>query len=221
MKTFSLLGERIMMGKTISEWRNLLDIKIVDYDSLYNKIAKEFNSSLIGFRWNQNLFYAPQWLKRSDEHYWVVVVRNPLDRTVSNIKTHGWNIQDCVNLSVELDKKVWTLKNQYPDRLILVYYEDLISDPQNEMKNFFSKINFQVNQINTENLIGADNQPYRNQGWRVKREKGDHRRGTEFQNFYKSSVNQYSNLLKPEHITLLESNLSGLKIFSRYFKDEI
>ena len=195
-------------------------MEFADYDSLYNRVAKKFNSDLIGFRWNQNLFYAPQWLNRSKEHYWVAVVRNPLDRSVSNIRTHGWNFQDCIGLSVELDKKFWKLKKYYPDRLIVVYYEDLIKDPEKEMKNFFSKINFNITDINTTNLLGANNKPYRNQGWRVKVKNGDHRKGSEFQSFYKTSINQYTNLLAPNQIAELKSNLSGHKLFSRYFKDE-
>ena len=219
MKVFSSrhAGERIMMGKSFSEWKKILNTEIVDYDSLYNRIAKEFNSDLIGFRWNQNLFYAPQWLNRSNQHYWAVVIRNPLDRTASNLKTHGWKFNDCVKLSQELDRKFWILKEKYPDRLILVHYEDLINDPQGQMKTFFSKIDFEVNQIDTENLIGANNQPYRNQGWRVKREKGDHRKGTKFQNFYKTSVNQYENLLTHNQIATIKEKLSDLRLFSRYF----
>ena len=219
MKVFSSpnLGERIMMGKDFSEWQNILYKKVVDYDSLYDRIAKEFKAELIGFRWNQNLFYAPQWLNRSSDHYWVVVVRNPLDRTASNIKTHGWKFDDCLKLSVELDRKFWTLKKHYPDRLLLVYYEDLIDNPQEQMRDFFAKMNFEVSDIDTTNLIGANNKHYRNQGWRVKIKKGDHRKGMKFENFYKTSVNQYKDLLTPRQIAELKMKLSGLKMFSRYF----
>ena len=222
IKTFSapFAGERIMMGKTFSEWKKILNIEFTNYDLLYDNIAKEFNSDLIGFRWNQNLFYAPRWLSRSKQHYWVVVVRNPLDRTVSNLKTHNWTFNDCVKLSQELDRKFWILKERYPNRLLLIYYEDLVSDTKNEMQSFFSKINFQIDQINTENLIGANNQPYRNQGWRVKKEKQDHRKGSKFVTFYNSSINQYEAHLSVNQITELKSKLSGLKLFKRYFNGE-
>ena len=75
-------------GKSVEEWRTLFDEEDHQtFDELYNAVAAHYNAEVIGFRWNQCLYYAPLWLGRSSDHYWVLPIRNPLDRIVSNKKT--------------------------------------------------------------------------------------------------------------------------------------
>lgn len=211
-----LVRDRILMGKTLPEWKLFLEQDFNSFDELYDRIAKIYNSELIGFRWNQSLFYSPLWLQRSPEHYWAIVVRNPLDRTVSNMKTHNWNFQDCVDLSIEMNNKYLKLKEVFPRQTILIYYEDLIVNPKKEMSIFFTKIDFPIKNLEINNLVGSNNKPYRNQGWKVKKKKGDHRLGTKFENFYQNSVDQYRQHLSATQIKTFYDNVLGLDLFNRY-----
>ena len=87
----NLFGTRLSGGKTSNQWNKIFNNEFNCPENLYQNIAESVNAKLISFRWNQQSFYASNWLSRSQNHYWLSIIRNPYDRIYSNIKTHGWD----------------------------------------------------------------------------------------------------------------------------------
>ncbi len=215
-----LKSQRLSLGYDIEEWRDLVPENSQSLQNLYTGMANSLDVDVLGFRWNQNLSYAPIWLDRSDNNYWLVSIRNPLDRTVSNMKTHSWEFQDCYDITMKYSQNLTKLKELYEDRVIFVKYEDTIRDPKKSVQQIMKKLDHQVDEINTHNLIGADGKEYRSQGWRVKSKRGDHRIGSKFEGMYTKSVGQYSKHLTKHQINLFKESLKESQIFGDYFIGE-
>jgi len=213
---------RLNAGKTVKEWSDLFDKKDHQtFDELYNEVAAHYNAEVIGFRWNQCLYYAPLWLGRSPDHYWVLPIRNPLDRIVSNKKTHNVHFNEAYQITAELDQKYQRLIEQYPNNIVIVYYEDLVSDPVTTLKEFFDKIDYPLRDIETQNIVGSNDKPYRNQGWRVKEKKGgSHTQGEKFTSLYSTSIGQYKEFLSKTEIAQTIDLMRRTELFRRYLDEE-
>ena len=209
-------------GKTVKEWSNLFDKKDHQtFDELYDEVAAHYDVEVIGFRWNQCLYYAPLWLSRSPGHYWVLPIRNPLDRIVSNKKTHNVSFRKAYEITEDLDQKYQTLIEQYPNNIVIVYYEDLVSDPVTTLREFFDKIDYPIREIEIQNIVGSNGKPYRNQGWRVKQKKaGIHTQGEKFTSFYTTSIGQYKDILSKVEIAQTIDLMQRTQLFKHYLDEK-
>lgn len=207
-------NDRLSGGKKVEEWKKIIS-QGNKFDQIYDLILKDFNAELIGLRWNQSMFYSPLWLERSNNHFWLTVIRNPLDRIVSNMKTHNWNFDQCLSATQSFEKKYNELSKKYLN-VKAVFYEDLIEDPKKTMSGVMSFLDIKNDKIETENLLSANYNEYRNQGWRVKDKKYSHTKGSKFSGFYSSSVGQYKKHLSNSEIDTILSSVSSDGIFGRY-----
>tara|TARA_R110002110_G_scaffold107895_1_gene269890 strand:+ start:25922 stop:26707 length:786 start_codon:yes stop_codon:yes gene_type:complete len=209
-------NERIRGGRSYEDWRDVINKNSsLSQDDLYSQIAKLYQSELLGFRWNQCLFYAPSWLSRSNSHYWVMVVRSPLDRSVSAMKTHDWSFNACMEAAKSYADKYKIINEMFPDRFLKIHYEDIIESPESEMKHFFEKIKMDVSSIELSDLIGADMERYKNEGWRAKGNTGTHKGGEEFEKLHSKSIDQYKKLLSKDQINSLRQIMNN-DLYGRY-----
>jgi len=194
-------SKRLRGGRDYEEWISIMNKNSnLSPDDLYIQIAKLYQSELLGFRWNQCLFYANIWLQKSNNHYWTMVVRNPLDRSVSAMKTHQWSFRSCLRAAESYASKYEIISKMFPDRFLTIHYEDIIDNPEYEMKQFFEKINMTIDDVELKNLKGPNMDPYRSEGWRTSKTKGSHRKGEGFSRFYSKSIGQYKEILNKKQI---------------------
>ena len=131
---------RLNLGYSIEEWQAMIPKDSQNLQDLYIGMANSLDVDVLGFRWNQNISYAPVWLDRSEDNYWLVSIRNPLDRTVSNMKTHSWNFQGCYDVTMKYSENLTKLKKIYGDRVIIVKYEEIVRDSRQVVQNIMKKL---------------------------------------------------------------------------------
>ena len=212
-------GSRLSAGLSKSDWGEILNdlSSWDDIDKFYTRLSKKFESDIIGFRWNHCLPYISEWISRSLDHYWVTIVRDPRDRSVSNLRTHGWSSSMCINRTRVYGKLLDNLEDT--KQLLVIYYEDLVANPQKTLYQIFKLMGVQkdypLSSLEVENLVGANYKSYRQQGWRVK---GDHRKGQAFQGIHHKSIGQYKNELGKNITVELNSIIKEYNVYSRYRK---
>ena len=211
-------GPRLSMGLKPQEWKEILNhfSSWDEVDKFYTLLANKFESDVIGFRWNQSLPYAKSWISRSTYHYWLALVRDPRDRTVSNKKTHGWPFEKCLKTTTTYGEQLDKWLNVKHPQFILVYYEDLIANPQKVLSKVFKIIGYPLTSIKTKELIGCDNKPYRQQGWRVKERYGDHKIGEKYTKIHTNSVGQYEDYLNNNEIDMLNKEVEKYNVYKKY-----
>lgn len=216
----TLTNKRLNMGLNAEESEELFKgiVDWADVDQLYQRFGERFGSDAIGFRWNQCNFYIDYWCNKSDNHFWITQIRDPRDRIVSNIRTHGWSFKNALEATVAYAKKI----DQYrdPNKHIVVYYEDLVSNPVRTLEAITKVL--QLNDINITipaQLTGADNKAYRNQGWRASIAHGDHRVGQEYKGLVSDSIGQHADLLSSSQIQQVNDVMEQFPdVFSRYLE---
>ena len=180
-------------GLTIGEWENIFD-KIKSYDDLDNayrdlasyKSAKD----CIVLRWNNMTYYSEAWTNRP-EHYWLTVIRDPRDRAVSRYSTHlETNLEFIMHETFHYyDKLTDAAPNQ---KLMIVYYEDLVRNPSEVIKSIGDFINCKIQTPELVNVTSAGTgKKYKNQGWRTKVKEGDHKVGSEYKGVHTNSIGQW------------------------------
>ena len=135
-------------------------------------------------------------------------------------RPHNIRFKEAYKITEELDQKYQTLIEQYPDNIVVVHYEQVVGDPETALKELFDKINYPLNKVETQNIVGSNNKPYRNQGWRVKKEKGSHTKGEKFTNFYSTSIGQYKDFLKESEIKQVTDLMQRTQLFKHYLDEK-
>lgn len=211
-------GPRLSMGLSAQQWKIILESLSSwdEIDKFYISLAKRFESDVIGFRWNECLPYATSWISRSPNHYWLAVVRDPRDRSVSNMSTHGWRFAACEALTASYGEGLDEWLRSPHKQFIVVYYEDLVADPQKSLSQIFEQIGYPLPFVKIEKLIGCDTELYRSQGFRVKNKRGDHKIGEKYSTIYNSSIGQYRNRLSAEQIKVLNNKIRDYNIYKPY-----
>ncbi len=209
---------RLLKGQSKEYWLTLLDnVKTEDdfVTEYYEPILKLYDSTILGLRYNQAIWYFNKWVSKSKYNYWLTIIRNPYDRSRSNIITHKWSPNKCIELTDIYGKKLMKLQNH--PQFIYIYYEDLVKDPENVIKEIYKRIGVKLENIELSNLIGADNKPYRNQGSDVKKKKRDHRIGEKFQGIHNKSVGNGEKTMVNNYLkTGLKSVINKYPIYHRY-----
>lgn len=172
------------------EWQQLFDREFKEYsdlDKLYIEIAKKMDLDVLAFRWNQGLPYIKRWL-RSDNHYWITVLRNPIDQIASAERAFGWNRFTALKMINNYNE---ILSNcGFEKRHQLVYFEDLIAEPEYHIQKIFDRLGFKLNHINL-NLIQQSGAEYRVETSDLIGTSVDRKDGVKFEGFDKSAVGKY------------------------------
>ena len=211
----NLFSERTNGGKSKNEWIEILDHPHESINDLYTSIANSYNSKILGFRWNQQIFYSRIWLERSNQNFWITIIRNPFDRIYSNIRTHEWPIERALEITKNYDESYNVLKNHYKN-FIIIKYEDLILDTDSVVKRLTEKLSLPYKKITPQVLIGANYQNYRSQGHRVSSSNSIRIAGKECKEFYSDSINQGKKHFDSKDICRIESVIKDLSFFKEY-----
>lgn len=213
--TANLHSERLSGGKSKEEWNKVLEDKHFNIDDLYNSIASSYDAKVLGFRWNQQIFYSRIWLERSPDNFWMTIVRNPYDRIYSNMKTHNWPFEQALSVTNNYNKCYRFLEQNYKN-FILIKYEDLILKTDFVIENLTKKLSLPYFKISANNLLGSNYKTYRSQGHRAGKD-GKHRiHGESCHEFYKSSMNQGKQFLKDQQIKQISNVIEALEYFKKY-----
>jgi len=119
-------------GVPISEWGKYMQAisnieKFDALDSLYLDFAETIGCDVLAHRTTALTSYASTFLSRSDNHYWIEILRDPFDRAVSSRKGHSQCLaQSFLQSKWQLDQ----IKKITHTNFILIKYEDICTDPR-------------------------------------------------------------------------------------------
>lgn len=139
-----------------SDFTDSLDFSSKDfffdfYESFLSKYSQRTKGDLVGLKTPENEFLSKMLLEKYPKLKFIQVLRNPLDAAVSltKIKKDSWG--GSVNYFAHIRKWKESISiaesnlQAFPDRYLLVKYEDLLNDPQVEVKRIctFLEIEFE------------------------------------------------------------------------------
>lgn len=116
-----------------------------DLDNLYQDLAEVIGCTALAHRTTALTSYARSFLSRSNNHYWIEIVRDPFDRAVSSRKGHA----QCLTQSFLQSK--WQrdqIGKIVSDNFILIRYEDVCSDPRGSVENICNRIGINCQSFN-------------------------------------------------------------------------
>lgn len=149
IKTKYHVGIGSYYGVPIDTWgkylRDIAGIQGFDeLDSLYLGLAETIGCSVLAHRTTALTSYAPAFLSRSSNHYWIEIVRDPHDRAVSSRKGHA----QCLTQSFLQSK--WQLdhiKKIENEKFIQLRYEDICIDPGKCVERIYSDLGIEFQQV--------------------------------------------------------------------------
>lgn len=198
------------------EWKNLLMNEEINsfsaIDDLYQTIALNENVDVLGFRWNQGLPYIHKFL-RNENHFWISLLRNPMDRAISDKKTFMESYEDAMKYTDnygKLLKQTQNIKNH-----IIIYYEDLLADPCSEMRKIYASMGVTLNEINLD-LYHPSGEKYRVETSELKDKGMDHTIGEKFNGFDLTKINKYKDSLNTFYIKKFKNLIKNNSLFLRY-----
>jgi len=168
--------------------------KLDDFLEKYLNFASSNNLEVLATRITGILPYADYLLNKSDNVFWIEVVRNPVDRYYSAKRSHTVSPLDSFlqsSMQEQYIKKVEDNKN-----FILVKYEDIVEDPENILKKIYSRLNVDLKEFNLYGITPDSNVFYGNSSDNGK--KNLFRQEKKKEKIYKKNINMYDNLSKFE-----------------------
>lgn len=204
---------------------------------LYARIDSAFQvqqKDLFFYRWNQCLAFAKHWFARGDDFKWICVIRNPLDRACSSSQKHDWSFEDSLKNTVSFSEKIFIILRDMAlsgvelglselsgRQFQLVYYEDLVSEPEKTLKSIYGNIGENLTDINLTKIIGSNGKIFMPQTSENKHgEKIDgYVTGKEFSGFYDNKIGRYKRECSKETYEAFKSKLIKFPFYQRYFKD--
>lgn len=121
-----------------------------DIDSLYDAVLAHEKKSHIVLRWNQCVCWINKWLVRED-HHWVTIVRNPMDRACSSVKKHSWSWMASLRSTIDFYSSVEQVKS----KMLVIYYEDLIDRPKAVLKRILDHAGIKYRDVIKQELYST------------------------------------------------------------------
>jgi|GEM_PF-3723542 len=201
---------------TYQQWVSFLNENqpsdLHELDLLYQNLAKKMDVELLAFRWNQGIPYMNKWL-RKPEHFWLSVVRNPMDRALSAKKAFNWSYDESVKATSEYSKKltdVLDLPNHH-----VIYFEDLISNPVKVIAELYEFMGLSLSEINLD-LVQQSGQPYLVETSDLVMEGKKHTHGREFSGFDKKMIGKYRSEMMERDLIKFDGIFDEFNVLSRY-----
>jgi ethanolamine utilization protein EutQ (cupin superfamily) len=215
--TLNTLKKRAQFDKiALDEWLDLLDsfrpTSLSQLDKMYQHLAKKMDVDVLAFRWNQALPYMKKWL-RNQNHYWVSVVRNPMDRALSAKKAFNWTYDESIKASLDFSEKLIShlaVKNHH-----VIYFEDLLAEPETEVLKLYEFLGVKVDNVNFQ-LRQQSGKPYVVETSDLVSEGKKHTDGVDYNGFDKSVIDKYKSQMTEDEIRLFLEALSNNAIYNRY-----
>ena len=217
-QTLNAIERRQQTGSlSLEQWVDFLALNPTSLDQLdllYQNLAQKLDAAVLGFRWNQGLSLVHNWL-RNKEHYWIALVRNPLDRACSSIKTHQVSWEDSLLNSV----KYYSMLTQvmHHPRVHVIYYEDLIVHAASLMSQLLEWLEIPVGIIQLEELVTQEGKPYRNESADQIQVHGTHKVGEAFDGIYTKAANRYLVEMPADVVEHYRHHLGAIPVLHRYF----
>jgi hypothetical protein len=139
-------------GVPIDTWgKYMRDIAAIQsfeaLDNIYQDLAERIGCGALAHRTTALTSYAPAFLSRSPNRYWIEIVRDPYDRAISSRKGHAQGLTESF-----LQSK-WQLDhiNQIDcDRFIQLRYEDICVDPSKCVEKVCADVGIGLQQFRSE-----------------------------------------------------------------------
>jgi len=196
-------------------WESMLSVPIESFDSLdnlYQNIASKVDSQILAFRWNQGLAYINNWL-RNPNHYWVSVIRNPMDRALSSFKAFNQSYDDSVECTKSHAQKLEKVSKNC--RHYIIYYEDLILNPEEEIRKLFEFFGQEDMEVNFS-LKGQSGDPYKIETSDLISEGKKHTEGIEYKGFDVGMLNKYKSEMDEATIRKFSLVIDSFSMLERY-----
>lgn len=209
-------------GLNESQWRS-----IIFESSSPSEIRKNLEHTFpeaqgFCYRWNQALCYFNEWINNGPNYLWLTIIRNPLDRAYSSLEKHGWSLEDSLHNTISFATKLQSVVDN--KQFYLLYYEDLVQSPNQEMKNILDFINVENKDINLRNIKGSNGKDFIPQSsemsGRLKKSDG-YIQGKKFDGIYNKQVDRYKKYPDSDiAYNQFKSALVGFQQYERYFTNE-
>lgn len=178
---------------TIKDWKEIINFynfkSLEDLDNFYQILSTKLKVNLLAFRWNQGYPFALKWL-RNPNHYWVSVIRHPIQRSLSDNLTFN----ESHNLGIRYTKNFAKIVNFKHPRHLKIYFDDLILSPEQEIKKIFKKTNVKLEKVNLK-LVQQSGKEYKIESSDLVLNKKKHIDGRKFNGFEKNKLSlDYSKL---------------------------
>ena len=214
--TMNTLHKKQSVELCIQTWedifRNSNVTSMNDLDKLYQNIATSCKVNLLGMRWNQGLPYISKFL-RNTNHYWLSVIRNPMDRAISDYKTFNEGYNDSLMYTDNYGKildKTKELENH-----MFVYFEDIINNPSKELKRIYDFFGLPLDTINL-NLKNQSGDDYVVETSNLTDKNMKHTHGEKFMGFDESKINKWKHTLNQNIISEFFKIMNKYDVYKRY-----
>lgn len=189
-----------------------------ELDLFYQKLAEIERCKLLFLRWNQGYSYLDVWL-RNPIHFWLVVVRNPLARAYSHLRSHKCSYQNSLYNSIAFAKRIDEISsnNAYSSRVKIIYYEDLLVNQKMEIEEIYSFLGEKINHIELSELYNSDGKPYRVESSSRVDQGLDRKMGDIYHGIDLTKMNSFRDKVPEEIVEKFKSNLENFKVYERYF----
>ena len=94
-------------------------------------------------------FKFEKFIKNNGKINFLVIIRNPYDSAKSLLKSHkheAKNIREAIKIIIERNSYAFKLKERFPDRVKIIYYENFLSNPQKNMIGICKFLKIKTNQ---------------------------------------------------------------------------
>lgn len=200
---------------TIEQWRNIFEqnnvTEISDLDKLYQNIASMTDSAVLCFRWNQGYPYIGKFL-RNENHYWITIIRHPIDRALSDFRAFNESFENSIRYTTNFAEVISSSKNE---KHFLIYFEDLIINPQKTMAKLYDFLGLKNTNINFK-LKQQSGLPYKIETSLLALEGQRHTVGENFEGFDKSKIGQSYENVDKKYKVKFERLIQKYGIYSFY-----
>ena len=126
-----------------------------DISSILGGIAAHLNKAAVGVRWTAYHRYAPVFL-RSDNAYWIEIIRDPYQRRMSDKLALGTYLGDFIRQTQDSLNFVSDFKHP---RFTFIHFEDLVDDTKRTLNGLSDFLGIEIEETELINPLGEPFKP--------------------------------------------------------------
>lgn len=196
-KPFSgLWADKIQLNENYSSYKDIIDYFLYEINEVYRK--KDEDSRIISFKEVWTNEFVPAFLKTYPESKSIIMLRDPRAVLASNNVTEAkYPVIFMARQWRKLAFLAAYCKKHFPNRVDVLKYEDLVTNPEKEVKDVceFLNIDFEEKLLDLSKYLDGDNNPWRqNTSYDSKKVSG----------ISSESLNKWKNVLDEQDLLLNE-----------------